>query len=61
MATEEQIQIALAICESESFAWLMVGSSHTEIRLNDLRPAWGEYVKSGGGYFNRARPNIKES
>lgn len=51
----EKARIAISILESEPFAWLMVGSNHTEMQLAALRPAWEAYVQMGGGYFNRAR------
>jgi hypothetical protein len=52
---EEQAQIALAICQSEPFAWLMAGSNHVDMQLAALRPAWEQYVEAGGGYFNRSK------
>lgn len=42
--------IPRAICNSEPFMWLMAGSSHSEIQLNSLRPAWVEYRNVGGGW-----------
>jgi len=42
--------IPRAICNSESFMWLMVGSNHLESQLNALRPAWVEYRNVGGGW-----------
>jgi hypothetical protein len=47
----EKTRIAVEILESEPFAWLMVGSNHTETQLAALRPAWAAYVRLGGGYF----------
>ena len=49
----EKAQIAIDILESEPFAWLMVGSNHTETQLAALRPAWKAYVQMGGGYFKK--------
>lgn len=54
-SNEDKAKIALDILESEPFAWLMVGSNHTDMQLAALRPAWEKYVELGGGYFNRAR------
>lgn len=48
-------KIARAICDSEPFMWLMVGSNHVESQIAALREAWNAYLKAGGGYGNRAR------
>lgn len=48
-------EIAKAICDSEAFMWLMVGSNHTESQLASLREAWKAYTEEGGGYGHRAR------
>jgi len=49
-------KIARAICDSEAFMWLMVGSNHTESQLASLREVWSaHYIKAGGGYGARAR------
>ena len=49
-------KIARAICDSEPFMWLMVGSNHTESQLAALRDVWREhYLPAGGGYGARAR------
>ena len=42
--------IPRAICNSESFMWLMVGSNHSEIQLDALRPAWAAFRVAGGGW-----------
>lgn len=53
MMTEKQAEIALAICNSESFMWLMVGSNHQELQLKNLRPAWSAFLEAGGGWGKR--------
>lgn len=48
MSSKEEI--SLAICDSEPFMWLMVGSDHTELQLDALRGAYEQYRDAGGGY-----------
>ena len=47
---EKRAAIAQAICNSEPFMWLMVGSNHQEAQLQALRDAWRAYVEADGGY-----------
>jgi len=47
--------IPRAICNSEPFMWLMVGSNHTENQLNALRPAWTTLLDAGGGWGQTVR------
>jgi hypothetical protein len=42
--------IPRAICNSESFMWLMVGSNHPEVQLKTLRAAWVVLRDEGGGW-----------
>ena len=42
--------ISRAICNSESFMWLMVGSNHQDLQLAALRPAWVAFRVAGGGW-----------
>ncbi len=49
----DQAEIALAICNSESFMWLMVGSNHQELQLKNLRRAWSAFLGAGGGWGKR--------
>lgn len=46
----ERSRIAEAICNSEAFMWLMVGSNHVDLQLSSLRHAWDKYSKLGGGW-----------
>ena len=48
--------IPRAICNSESFMWLMAGSNHSEMQLNALRPVWAEYCNVGGGWGRKVIP-----
>lgn len=50
LMVDEQARIALAICNSEPFMWLMVGSNHTEMQLDAIRPAWKAFREAGGGW-----------
>jgi hypothetical protein len=50
LLAEERANIALAICNSEQFMWLMVGANHTESHLRALRPAFKRFTELGGGY-----------
>ena len=47
---DDKAMIAQAICDSESFMWLMAGSNYVELHLENLREAYNSYVKAGGGY-----------
>jgi len=49
--------IPRAICNSEPFMWLMVGSNHIENQLNALRPAWTTLLDAGGGWGQTVRPD----
>jgi hypothetical protein len=55
--TDKRNEIARAICDSESFMWLMVGSNHQELQLKNLRSAWRQYTEVGGGYGKGAAPH----
>jgi len=50
--------IPRAICNSEPFLWLMVGSNHVEAQLNVLRLSWPALLAAGGGWG--ANPNQEE-
>lgn len=53
-------KIARAICDSEAFMWLMVGSNHPEAQLSVLRQIWREhYIVNGGGYGAKIRTQPK--
>lgn len=46
--TQEAIDIALDVMESEPMLWLMAGSNHPEMQLQILRDAWRAYCEAGG-------------
>ena len=48
--SRKRTQIALDICNSESFMWLMVGSNHVEGQLESLRSAWKAFCDVNGGW-----------
>ena len=59
---EKRNDVARAICDSEAFMWLMVGSNHTESQLSLLRGIWKEhYLPAGGGYGAKVRGRKDES
>ena len=53
MTNEEwRVKIALEICDSEAFMWLMAGSNYPNAHLNALHSAYRAYCEHAGGYSN---------
>ena len=48
-------QVAVAIMESESMMWLMVGANHPDAHIGNLRKGWDMYKAAGGSTYGHQR------